>query len=43
MNDFFAGAALNFLWLGVPEVEGGAKEFEGFAEAGGGLDFNEFV
>ncbi len=43
MNHFFAGAAADFLGLGVAEIKSGAEELESFAEAGGGLGFDELV
>jgi len=41
VNDILAGAGLDGFGFGVAQVEGGAEELDGFAEAGGWPGFDE--
>jgi hypothetical protein len=41
VDDVLARAGADGFGLGVAEVEGGAEEFQGFAQAGGGLGLHE--
>lgn len=41
MDDLLARAVADEFWFGVAEFEGGGEEFEGFADRGGWLGFEE--